>query len=101
MITGTLNAANTEAENVKTAALAFYAEKGAWTGVNAATGYPAYLTGTPKATYHFVDSGTTNLGLIDGVGNPGVYPTVAGTTSSGWSGITWKGTVGAMKWERT
>jgi prepilin-type N-terminal cleavage/methylation domain-containing protein len=96
MVTGTLNAANTEAENVKTAALAFYAEKGTWTGVNEATGYPAYLTGTPKATYHF-----TTAGLIDGVGDPGVYPTVAGTTSSGWTGITWAGTVGAMKWIRT
>ena len=51
---GTLNAANTEADNVKVAVYGFYAEKGSWTGVNpvsGAGGYLDYLTGTLKATY--------------------------------------------------
>jgi type IV pilus assembly protein PilA len=102
LVTGTLNAANTEAENVKTASTAFYAEHGTWTNVNVpVTGYEAYLTGTPKATYHFMTTGTT-AGLIDGVGNPGVTASTGGTTSTGWSGIHWDTTlaVGLQKWVR-
>ena len=58
MVTGTLSAANTEAENVKTASLAYYAEAGTWVGVtpavlNDGTGYEAYIAGDLKARYVF------------------------------------------------
>jgi prepilin-type N-terminal cleavage/methylation domain-containing protein len=89
MITGTLNAANTEAENVKTASLAFYAEKGTWTGVNdATTGYPAYITGTLKGVYTFSDAG--------------LITTAAPAAVNGWpTTIKWEvGTDGQEKWIR-
>jgi type IV pilus assembly protein PilA len=57
MGTATLNAANTEAANVKTAAIAFYADKNppTWPADAAAlTGAtPPYLTGTLVGTYTF------------------------------------------------
>jgi prepilin-type N-terminal cleavage/methylation domain-containing protein len=89
LTTGTLNAANTEAENVKTASLAYFAEKGTWVGVNdASTGYIAYISGTPKATYHFIDAPTDpHAGLID---------SATGT----WSNIHWEGAAGEGKWVR-
>jgi len=93
MITGTLNAANTEAENVKTASLAFYAEKGTWTGVNnATTGYPAYITGTLKGVYTFSESGTT----------AGLITTAVPAAVNGWpTTIKWEvGTDGQEKWIR-
>ena len=60
--TGKLAAANEEAENVKTAALAYYAEAAGWAGVtpavlNSGTGYETYLTGALKALYVFDDDG--------------------------------------------
>jgi len=97
MKTGTLNAANTEAENVKTGALAFFADWGVWpVSTNNMTGSnnPAnetYITGTLKASYHFGASG-----LIDGVGNPGGTGSTGGTASTGYSGITWDPT--GIKW---
>lgn len=51
MITGTLNAANTEAENVKTAALGYLAENSAWPTDSTELG--DYLEGTIKGTYTF------------------------------------------------
>ena len=88
LVTGTLNAANTEAENVKTASMAFFAEKGTYAGVNVEdTGYEAYLTGEPKGQYTF----DTATGLI----------TSAVTTgATGWPAtIKWEvGTDGAEKW---
>ena len=58
--TGTLAAANKEAENVKTAALAYYSEAADWsgvtpTGLNSGDGYEAYITGEVKALYVFDD----------------------------------------------
>jgi type IV pilus assembly protein PilA len=92
MVTGTLNAANTEAENVKTASLAFYAENGTWTGVNnlatgTPPGYPYYITGTLKATYTF----DTATGFVTN-GVP--------VATIGWSGIKWENptTAGHGKW---
>jgi type IV pilus assembly protein PilA len=60
--TGKLAAANEEAEHVKTAALAYYAEAAGWAGVtptvlNSGTGYETYLTGGLKALYVFDDDG--------------------------------------------
>jgi hypothetical protein len=60
MATGRLNAARTEAENVKTAALAYYADLGAWP-VSAANDLAApsrgYLSGTLVGTYAFGGNG--------------------------------------------
>jgi type IV pilus assembly protein PilA len=58
MTAGTLNAANTEAQNVKTAALGFYAEQNppAWPTqpiTGGASQIAAYLTGTVKGSYTF------------------------------------------------
>ncbi len=52
MISGSLNAANTEVQNVKTAAVGYLAEYGEWP----ATSTPlegVYLEGAPKVTYTF------------------------------------------------
>jgi type IV pilus assembly protein PilA len=66
MATGRLNAARTEAENVKTAALAYFADHG---GVAGAThdGWPltsadlvsgSYVSAAPNGVYAFSDNGT-------------------------------------------
>ena len=60
--TGAIAAANKEAENVKTAALAYYSEAADWAGVtpvvlNSGTGYETYLAGELKALYVFDDDG--------------------------------------------
>ena len=97
MTTGTLSAANTEAENVKTASLAFYAEYGEWpesTEVTTPGTFKDYLAGNLSASYHF----NTNTGFIDGVGNPGETPSKDGTTSSGWDGIVWD--IASRQWVR-
>ncbi len=72
MTVGTLNAANTEAENVKTGSVAYYADHTAWPADSTLLS-PDYLTSVPKATYTF-DNAT---GLISGA-DPG-----------GWTGIVW------------
>jgi type IV pilus assembly protein PilA len=88
MKTGTLNAANTEAENVKTAALAYYAENSIWPTDSDDLVSENFTAGTLKATYTF-DAGT---GFIED----------ATPTAQGWSGITWDTTLaeGARKWIR-
>lgn len=58
MITGELSAANSEAENVKTAALGYFGEYGFWPDTSADL-VPNYITGTMKATYDI-------SGLTDG-----------------------------------
>jgi len=50
MITGQLSAANTEAEQIKTGALGYFGEYGAWPADSAIL-VPNYVTGAPKATY--------------------------------------------------
>jgi len=72
--TATLNAANTEAANVKTAAIAFYADQkpASWPGDSSALMTGGYLTGTLVGSYTF----NTTTGLID-------------TASYGTSGLTW------------
>ena len=58
MITGTLNAANTEAANVKTAAVGYMAEHDAWPADTTVTDFNNYYSGTLKAKYTFdVDTG--------------------------------------------
>ena len=55
MTSGQLAAANTEAENVKTGSLAYFAEYGVWPASSANLS-PDYVSGTLKAEYTF-DSG--------------------------------------------
>jgi prepilin-type N-terminal cleavage/methylation domain-containing protein len=86
LVTGQLNAANTEAENVKTACLAYYAEIGVWPGDSGDLG--TYLTGAPlKADYTF---------NVDGF-----IASAAPTATGGWPDtIEWTGAVGVGKWTR-
>ena len=78
--TGEVAAANTEAANVETAALAYYADNdGIWPTdstvlYNASDYVASYLSDLPKATYTFDD-----YGRID----------TATATNNGWSGIKW------------
>ena len=56
--TGTVAAANTEAANVETAALAYYADNSEWpTDSDALMGAIDYLNTLPEATYDFDDWG--------------------------------------------
>jgi len=103
MSMGVVSAANSEAENVKTASLAYYADAGVWpsdTSDSATVGnttytFGDYYAGTLKASYSFdLD------GFLDGVGDPGGVG--GGTTSSGYSGIHWvnPATTGHGSWIR-
>jgi len=77
MGSATVNAANTEAANVKTAAVAFYADQNppTWPGTSDALMTGGYLTGTLVGSYTF----NTSTGLIH-------------TATYGTSGLTWNGT---------
>ena len=100
MVTGTLAAANSEAENVKTASLAYFAEAGVWPASTADSGnatFIDYIAGTLKASYSFDDDG-----FIDGVGEPAGIG--GDTVSTLYNGIMWQNpvlpTVGHGKWVR-
>ena len=89
MTSGTLNAANTEAQNVKTAAVGFMAENGAWPADSGELG--DFLEGTLKATYTFYDpeSDPGKGGRIE-----------SATTGTGdWTGIEW--IAADQVWKRT
>jgi prepilin-type N-terminal cleavage/methylation domain-containing protein len=86
MTMGTVAAANSEAENVKTASLAYYADAQVWPADTTSTSgnysFMDYYAGTLKASYSFDTDG-----FLNGVGDPG--GTGGGTTSSGYNGIHW------------
>ena len=82
---GTVTAANSEAENVQTAALAYYSDHDEWPVSTMSVNFTNYIAGTLKAEYHF-----NKYGFIDGVGNPDYIPEEGGTTSSGYNGIEWQ-----------
>jgi len=91
MTSGQLAAANTEAENVKTGSLAYFAEYGVWPASSNNLS-PEYVSGTLKAEYLF----DANFGWIMN----------ATPEADGWSGITFSGGVGGQlgqhgKWTRT
>ena len=69
MTAGRLNAANTEAANIKTAAVGYLAENGEWPDNSGQLG--DFLEGNPKATYDFgsdsIIDGVTDIG--DGWGD--------------------------------
>jgi type IV pilus assembly protein PilA len=102
MSMGTVSAANSEAENVKTASLAYYADTQVWptytgdsatpTGSNTTYYFIDYYAGTLKASYSF-----NSEGFLDGVGNPDATPstcTGTGCISSGYSNIHWENPIG-------
>jgi type IV pilus assembly protein PilA len=77
MTTGELSAANSEAEQVKTAALGYFGENGFWPDDSAALVATGYITGVLKADYDISGngSGDQNCGwLLD-----------ATATVGGWS----------------
>ena len=76
MTSGQLAAANTEAENVKTASLAFCSEYGVWPA-SSANLTPTYISGELKATYTF----DTDFGWL----------VEAEPVEGGWSGIVFRG----------
>ena len=86
MTMGTVAAANSEAENVKTASLAYYADAQVWpvdtTSTSGNFSFTDYYAGTLKASYGF-----SNDGFLNSVGDPG--GTGGGTTSSGYNNIEW------------
>jgi prepilin-type N-terminal cleavage/methylation domain-containing protein len=104
MSMGTVSAANSEAENVKTASLAYYADAGVWPDTTASVSgcytFSDYYAGTLKASYHFDDSG-----FLDGVDDAGGTPTTCtgtGCISSGYANIHWENptTTGHGQWVR-
>jgi prepilin-type N-terminal cleavage/methylation domain-containing protein len=68
MITGELSAANSEAENVKTAALGYFGEYGDWPDTSDDL-VPNYITGTMKATYDISGPSEGNFGWLLGATN--------------------------------
>jgi len=105
MSMGTVSAANSEAENVKTASLAYYADAGVWplhTGdsytppsSNTTYAFTDYYAGTLKASYSF-----NTDGFLNGVGEPG--GTGGGTISTLYANIHWvtPTTTGHGQWIR-
>jgi prepilin-type N-terminal cleavage/methylation domain-containing protein len=77
MITGELSAANSEAEQVKTAALGYFGEYGAWPDTSDQLS-PDYISGTMKATYNIDDYGW----LISVAGNQTWGPEIEFTESA-------------------
>jgi type IV pilus assembly protein PilA len=101
---GTVTAANSEAENVQTAALAYYSDHLDWPASTMSSNFTNYIAGTLKAEYYF----DTTTGFIYAVSNPGID--APGTISSGYGdNIVWQnpeevGTVAAVgrgQWVRT
>jgi prepilin-type N-terminal cleavage/methylation domain-containing protein len=91
MTTGRLSAANSEAENVKTAALAYYSDHEAWPATSDDLVSGNYTAGTLKAKYTF----DTASGFIADA-DPGTEPTGWGPT------IKWDTSLdlGQRKWVR-
>ena len=93
MSMGTVSAANSEAENVKTASLAYYAEAVVWpddtrsthTVGNVTYRFTDYYAGTLKADYYFND-----YGFIIGVSDPEAGSIDAEQKSDEYDGIHWE-----------
>ena len=67
MTMGTVTAANSEAENVQTAALAYYSDHNNWPDSTMSANFTNYIAGTLKAEYYF-----NKGGLIYAVSSPDV-----------------------------
>jgi type IV pilus assembly protein PilA len=82
MTSGQLNAANTEVQNVKTAAVGYLAENGVWP--TDSSELTAFIEGTPKVQYNF--------------GGDSIIDSVTGT---GWGDkITFNTAADKQVWER-
>ena len=79
---GTMTAANSEAESVKTASLAYYGDHGEWPENTLAANFSEYIAGRLKAEYHFNEAGFIYAVSSPDVGTPG-------TTSSEYDDIEW------------
>jgi type IV pilus assembly protein PilA len=84
MTMGTVSAANGEAENVQTAALAYYSDHHDWPASTMSANFTNYIAGTLKAEYYF-----NGYGFIYAVSSPGIYDP-DGTESSEYKGIVWQ-----------
>jgi type IV pilus assembly protein PilA len=99
MTTGELSAANSEAEQVKTAALGYFGEYGYWPDDSGTLVTTGYITGVLKADYNISGNGS-------GEGNYG-WLLSANATVNGWSaGITFSAGLDQVdgyhgKWSRT
>jgi len=101
MTMGTLAAANSEAENVKTASLAYYADVQEWpddtTSSSGNYSFGDYVAGSLKADYYFDGDG-----FITGVSTKDAG--ASGLTSDAYDGIHWENptapTVGHGQWVR-
>jgi type IV pilus assembly protein PilA len=82
MITGRLSAANSEAEQVKTAATGYFGEHSDWPE-NSDVLSPDYISGTLKAKYYFNEAGFIYAVSSADVDDPD-------TISSGYDGIMWE-----------
>jgi type IV pilus assembly protein PilA len=86
MTSGTLNAANTEAQNVKTAAVGFLAENGAWpTNSNDLDDFLEGGSNALRATYVFGGDSIIDEETVPSGTNP-------------WTGISWD--VASQTWVR-
>lgn len=83
MTSGTINAANTEAQNVKTAAVGYLAENSAWPGSSDDVG-------------DFLEGGTTNLKATYTFDTTG---SITAATATGWSNVSW--CASTQTWKRT
>jgi prepilin-type N-terminal cleavage/methylation domain-containing protein len=83
MITGRLSAANSEAEHVKTGALAYFGEHGKWPEDTLDEKFSEYIAGTLKAEYYFNEAGFIYAVSSADVDDPD-------TISSGYDGIMWE-----------
>jgi type IV pilus assembly protein PilA len=97
MITGTLAAANTEAEQVKTAEMGYFGEYSVWPASTATGNFSNYVAGTLKASYAFDSDG-----FIVNASDPGGDGTGTNGTSTGYSGIHFEPSVasGHGTWKR-
>jgi prepilin-type N-terminal cleavage/methylation domain-containing protein len=98
MATGEVAAANTEAENVKTAALGYFADAQLWPCTSTDLVNGNYTAGTIKATYFF-----DTAGFIIAVGDPGLACNdTQGIYSSNYTRIHWDQNppAGQQKWVR-
>jgi prepilin-type N-terminal cleavage/methylation domain-containing protein len=87
MITGELSAANSEAEQVKTAALGYFGEYGEWPADSTQLS-PNYISGTMKAIYT-IDAFGWLVGASNSTWNPLIEFTDFQTGDDGYHG-TWK-----------
>jgi len=103
MTMGTVSAANSETENVKTASLAYYADVQEWPDNTASASgnytFSDYVAGTLKADYYFDDDG-----FINGVSTKDAGAASGDGTADGYDGIHWENpdppTVGHGQWVR-